>query len=98
MGGVRNSKIFDFSDAIIQQVVKNELCSLMGIKDFDPEIFQISRYRQAIPQYGADCEARFAAVEEVQKKYPGLFIAGNLRNGIGMADRIKQGYDIADEL
>jgi oxygen-dependent protoporphyrinogen oxidase len=31
----------------------------------------------------------------LQHKYPGLVIAGNLRDGIGMGDRIKQAYDVA---
>jgi oxygen-dependent protoporphyrinogen oxidase len=34
----------------------------------------------------------------VQEKYPGLIIAGNLRDGIGMADRIKQATLIAKEI
>ena len=35
-------------------------------------------------------------LEETEKKYPGLIIGGNLRNGIGMADRILQGKRLAD--
>lgn len=98
LGGVRRSEVYDLSDSIIQQLVKEEVSSLMELKDFNPDIMHISRYKNAIPQYGADCEARFAAIDQVQKKYPGLIIAGNLRNGIGMADRIKQAYEIADQI
>ena len=70
----------------------------MKLKAFNPDLFNISRYHHAIPQYGADSEARINAVDRIQNKYKGLFIAGNLRNGIGMADRIKQGFDLAEEL
>ena len=36
-------------------------------------------------------------LEKLQKQYPGLIIAGNLRDGIGMAHRIKQARDIANQ-
>lgn len=98
LGGVRKSHIFDLPDADIQEIVKREVCHLMKMKDFNPALFNISRYHHAIPQYGVDCEARFAAIEAVQDKYKGLYLAGNLRNGIGMADRIKQGFELAGEL
>ncbi len=98
LGGVRKSHIFDLSDTEIQDIVKKEVSQLMGLKEFHPDLFHISRYHHAIPQYGADCEARFKAVETIQEKYKGLYIAGNLRNGIGMADRIKQGFELLGEL
>ncbi len=98
MGGVRNDDIFDLSDNCIRSIVEKEIQDLMGLKEFNPDLFNISRYHHAIPQYGADSEARFNAVARIQNKYKGLFVAGNLRNGIGMADRIKQGFDLADEL
>ncbi|MDP4208693.1 MAG: protoporphyrinogen oxidase [Bacteroidota bacterium] len=96
MGGVRRPDIYDMPDEEIRRIVDKEIKSLMGLKEFNPDIFHISRYKHAIPQYGADCAERFDAVEKAQEKYPGLIIAGNLRNGIGMADRIQQGRQLAD--
>ena len=58
----------------------------------------ISRHRHAIPQYGVESEARYAAIEEVERRYPGLIIAGNCRDGIGMAHRITQGTIIAQQI
>ncbi|HEX3006563.1 MAG TPA: FAD-dependent oxidoreductase, partial [Bacteroidales bacterium] len=98
MGGVRKDHIFDLPDADIKEIVKREVSQLMELKEFAPAMINISRYHHAIPQYGVDCEARFAAVEQIQSQYKGLYVAGNLRNGIGMADRIKQGFDLAGEL
>jgi protoporphyrinogen/coproporphyrinogen III oxidase len=95
MGGVRRPEIHGLSDEAIMQYVEKEMCSIMGLKSFQPDLFRIFRYREAIPQYGADCEARFAAVDQIEKQYPGLYIGGNLRNGIGMADRILQGKTLA---
>jgi len=95
MGGVRRPDIFDQTDSQIREMVEREVCDLMQLKNFNPTVFKIFRYREAIPQYGADCESRFSVVEKLQRDYPGLIIGGNLRNGIGMADRILQGKTMA---
>lgn len=96
MGGVRNAGIVDLPDDQIVQIVREEFCAIMKIKDFKPELFKILRHQYAIPQYEIDSEQRFEAVEMVEKRYPGLIIGGNLRNGIGMADRIMQARLLAD--
>jgi oxygen-dependent protoporphyrinogen oxidase len=61
-------------------------------------MIEIMRYEHAIPQYGAESKNRFETIERVEKNYPGIIIAGNLRDGIGMADRIKQAWDIAETI
>lgn len=98
LGGVRRPDIFEKTDDEIKQLLDKEIRDLMQLPDFAPDLISIHRYHHAIPQYGADCEARFAAVEKVQKQYPGLILGGNLRNGIGMADRILQAKTLADEI
>lgn len=98
LGGVRKSHLFELPDESIREIVKREVSQMMGLKEYNPVLVNISRYHHAIPQYGADCEKRFSAIEKAQAEYKGLFIAGNLRNGIGMADRIKQGFELAEEL
>lgn len=40
----------------------------------------------------------FEAVERLQQQYPGLVVAGNLRDGIGMAHRITQATMIANHI
>ena len=58
-------------------------------------MIRIFRHEHAIPQYGVDSGARFEAVDRLQQQYPGLILAGNLRDGIGMGNRIHQGAEIA---
>jgi len=96
MGGVRNNNLVEKTDEEIRMLLEKEICSLMKVSEFKPDLLRIFRYQHAIPQYGADCEARFAALDAIQSEYSGLFIGGNLRNGIGMADRIKQGKELAE--
>ncbi|MDP4271113.1 MAG: protoporphyrinogen oxidase [Bacteroidota bacterium] len=96
MGGVRNNNLVEKSDDEIRSLLEKEICDLMKLQEFKPDLIRIFRYNHAIPQYGADCEARFAALDQIQSEYSGLYIGGNLRNGIGMADRIKQGKELAE--
>ncbi len=98
LGGVRKDYINDYSDDEIRKIVKKETLDLMKLTNFKPDLFKIFRHRQAIPQYGADSGERFKAIEEIQEKYKGLIIGGNLKDGIGMADRIKQGKYIANKV
>jgi protoporphyrinogen/coproporphyrinogen III oxidase len=98
LGGVRRPEIYPLPDHKIEEIVKTEISGLMKLKDFKPDLFKIIRHEYAIPQYEADSGDRFKAIEEVEKQHPGFIIGGNLRNGIGMADRILQAKMLADEV
>lgn len=96
MGGVRHPELCELIDYKVEEVIKNEICTLMKLDEFKPELFKIIHHHFAIPQYEADSEDRLKAVDDVERKFPGLIIGGNLRNGIGMADRILQARMLAD--
>ena len=98
MGGVRRQDIMEKSEDEIAGIVEKEFTKLMDLENFAPDLFKIKRHNWAIPQYGKESGERFAAVENLEKKYKGLYIGGNLRNGIGMADRIQQGRKIAETI
>lgn len=98
MGGVRNEALCDLDDEQIMRILEAELKALMKMDTFDPTMIDIMRYSHAIPQYSINSGERFSAIDRVQKRYKGLFIAGNLRDGIGMADRIKQATELAEQL
>ena len=71
---------------------------MMRVKNWKPDLVRIYRYPHAIPQYEISSGKRFEMIEQIQNQYPGLYLAGNIRNGIGMADRILQAYDLAREI
>jgi oxygen-dependent protoporphyrinogen oxidase len=96
MGGVRKPYLAELPDAEIHKLIERECRDLLKMKTFNPDIFQINRYEKAIPQYTENSGVRFQTVDELQKQYKGLQIAGNLRDGIGMADRMKQGKMLAN--
>jgi oxygen-dependent protoporphyrinogen oxidase len=98
MGGVRKPEFADYSDEKILKIVEQELTEMFKLKTFRPDLLKIFRYNHAIPQYSFESEEKLKAINALEKKHPGLVLAGNIRDGIGIADRIKQGKTIASEI
>ncbi len=98
MGGVRRPEIYSLSDPEVLEVLKREFCQMMLLDDFQPDLLKIIPHPWAIPQYEADSGERFEAVRKVERAFPGLVVGGNLRDGIGMADRIRQAKMLADQI
>lgn len=96
MGGERNPELFDLNDEEIISLVSENIMELMKLKSFQPDLLRIFKYEHAIPQYGKDSQERLNAIQKIQQQYPGLILAGNIRDGIGMADRIQQGRVVGD--
>lgn len=98
LGGIRRPEIVELSDDEIREVVKEEVSEMMQLKSFAPDLLKIFRYNYAIPQYGFESEEKMKAISEIETENPGLILAGNVRDGIGIADRINQGRVIAEQL
>lgn len=98
VGGIKRPELFEFSDTELKELVFREVKEMMQLNNVNPDIVHIFRYLKAIPQYERSSEERFQAIENIQSRYPGLILAGGIRNGIGMADRIKQARDIAESM
>ncbi|MCQ2974584.1 MAG: protoporphyrinogen oxidase [Bacteroidales bacterium] len=97
LGGMRNLQYLKLSDVEIKTMVADEISKILNIKDFNPDLFKVMKHHQVIPQYEADSKLRFETIEKLEKQYPGLIIGGNMIGGIGMADRIKQGVQLAEK-
>jgi oxygen-dependent protoporphyrinogen oxidase len=98
LGGVKRPDIYDLDDKMILEIVNSEMDNLLQTNKSDKAFIGIHRYRQAIPQYGKTSPAKLQRIAEIEKQHPGLILAGNIRDGIGIADRIKQATDIAAKL
>ncbi|MCR5069234.1 MAG: protoporphyrinogen oxidase [Prevotella sp.] len=99
IGGVRHAELLDKSDAEITALVEEYFHKMLKFPaQITPDLIRIFRHQHAIPQYEITSGERFDAIEQLQKQYRGLTIAGNLRDGIGMAHRIKQATDIANQI
>lgn len=93
VGGVRHKEVLGMSDSELESMVLGEVEALLGISQ-KPRFVTLFRHPRAIPQYEASSKERFEAIEKIEAKYQGLKLRGNMCGGIGMADRIKQGFDI----
>ncbi|MGQ7869511.1 protoporphyrinogen oxidase [Sunxiuqinia sp. sy24] len=98
LGGVRKSELVDLPDDEIKALVEKELKSMLGLTKWQPDLLVINRYQHAIPQYGFESAERLEAIDSVEASYPGLLLGGNIRDGIGMADRMKQGRQLAESV
>lgn len=96
MGGVRRPDIYELPDEEVKTILEKEFCAIMQLDGFQPDLLKLIHHAHAIPQYEADSGVRFEAVQAIEQQFPGLIIGGNLRDGIGMADRIQQARKLAD--
>ena len=94
-GGMRKAYLAELPEAELKTIIANDFKEMMGLSDFNPDLFELNYYSNAIAQYGADSEARLASISQLEKENAGLFLAGSMRDGVGIADRVKQGKGIA---
>ena len=91
LGGMKHSEMLGKTNEELRELVTKALSKMLGFpQDVEPDMVQIFRHEHAIPQYELSSGARFAAIKRIEQAHPGLILGGNLRDGIGMADRIRQ--------
>ena len=98
MGGTKRPDIAGMDNYEIESLLNKDLPRMLSNRSLSADMTRILRYPKAIPQYTESTGRRYEMIEQLQQKYPGLILAGNIRDGIGMADRVKQGRTIAEEL
>ena len=99
IGGARHTDYLQKSDDEIREITLEAFHSMLKYPaDMQPDLLRIFRHEHAIPQYWSDSGERFATIETLQQQYSGLILAGNMRDGIGMGNRIHQGATIASSI
>ncbi len=98
LGGIRNPEVIEKSDNEILDILEAEICSMFKLKQWNPSLLEIRRHLNAIPQYDINSETKINAINTLENKYKGIIIAGNIRDGISMSDRVKQAFNIAKEI
>lgn len=95
LGGIKKPQMINASDDEIKSIVLKSISETLH-ENTGPDLLRIFRYPRAIPQYDISTGERLARITELEEKYPGLILAGNIRDGIGMSDRVKQASAIKD--
>ena len=99
IGGVKHADLTTWPEEELKVLIRHELHTMLKFpEEIEPDMIRIFRHEHAIPQYEQSSGSRFETIDELQARYPGLTLAGNIKGGIGMADRIRQATEIADKL
>ncbi|MGA8742365.1 MAG: protoporphyrinogen oxidase [Terracidiphilus sp.] len=102
LGGAKNEALLDQSDEVLVATVRRELSEILGARVTGPHIpaeaTQVSRWRRAMAQYAVGHQERMNRVKERVANLPGLRLAGNAYDGIGIPDCIRTGRNAAREL
>jgi protoporphyrinogen/coproporphyrinogen III oxidase len=97
LGGVKNEALLAEPDEVLIATVRRELNEILGIQA-PPEHTQVSRWRRAMAQYAVGHQSRAKRIAQRVADLPGLKLAGNAYDGIGIPDCIRLGRQAAKEL
>jgi protoporphyrinogen/coproporphyrinogen III oxidase len=102
LGGAHNEGLLAEPDAALIQMVRDELSAILGARVFDakaePEFAQVTRWPRAMAQYAVGHKERVERIRARVAALPGLRLAGNAYDGIGVPDCIRLGRQAAREL
>ena len=102
LGGTKKEALLDAPDDELVAVVRREMSEILGAKVFsasvEPEHAQVSRWRRAMAQYAVGHKDRMDRIKERVAALPGLRLAGNAYDGIGVPDCIRLGRNSARDL
>ena len=80
-----------------REPVEADLRQLMGI-DVEPVFALNHRWPDSMPQYTVGHSARVEQIEARVREFPGLYMAGNSFNGIGIPDCVRSAKAAADAI
>lgn len=97
LGGSGNDQLLDETDASLTSIVLHELGEVLGLRA-QPAFVRIHRWRQAMAQYAVGHLDRMQIVRDSIATLPGLALAGNAYEGIGVPDCIRTGQQAAESV
>jgi len=102
LGGMKNEALVAVPDAELVAIVRRELSEILGEgvvgMGIEPEFAQVSRWSRAMAQYAVGHQERRQRIAARVAALPGLRLAGNAYDGIGIPDCIRLGRLAAKEL
>jgi protoporphyrinogen/coproporphyrinogen III oxidase len=102
LGGMKNDALLTAPDAELVATVRRELNEILGESVLPstakPEHAQVSRWPRAMAQYAVGHQERKQRIMSRIAALPGLRLAGNAYDGIGIPDCIRLGRQAAREI
>jgi oxygen-dependent protoporphyrinogen oxidase len=97
VGGARKpERAREDTDLLVERVLI-DLRQLIGVRG-EPVFAKHVYWPRAIPQYTVGYQAVKNAVDETELANPGLYLAGNYRNGVSVGDCVASGQQIAQRV
>jgi oxygen-dependent protoporphyrinogen oxidase len=97
LGGTDGSAVLNESDEAIIRAVRSELGEIVGLTA-EALFSRVYRWPQSMAQYTVGHQERMAGIAERLAQFPGLFLAGNAYQGIGIPDCIRMGRTTAERI
>ena len=97
VGGAMQPELLDRSDEELVDLVRAELREILGVKGRE-EIALVARYPRSMPQYYVGHLQRVAEIRSRLSSHPGIVLAGNAYDGVGIPDCIHSGERAAEQL
>ena len=97
LGGMLQQELLKSDDEILLRIVRGELRDLMGIEN-EPLHTELARYPDAMPQYLVGHGRRVERIESLLGRHPGLALAGNAYEGVGLPDCVRSGEQAAERV
>lgn len=90
-------RLMSASDADVISVAKADLAHWMNLKN-EPKVSVISRWPNSMPQYVVGHAKRMAEIQSQTAALPGLHLAGNAYDGVGIPDCVRLAKAIAEQI
>ncbi len=102
LGGVHREALLAQSDESLIATVRRELTEILGPRTLppilEPETARVARWSRAMAQYAVGHRERIERITARVADLPGLRLAGNAYDGIGIPDCIRLGRQAARDL
>lgn len=96
-GGIGDEAILTESDDSMVAIAREELKEILGLTT--PPLFStVSRWPQSMAQYNVGHAVRIAEIKKRVAAIPGLHVAGNAYDGIGLPDCVRTGRAAAAKI
>ncbi|MBF0183807.1 MAG: protoporphyrinogen oxidase [Magnetococcales bacterium] len=97
IGGATRPDLVQQQDATLIQQVEKDVASALGVSP-PADFVYLTRYNAAIPQYTMGHLQRVEQVDNDLARFAGLYLRANWRDGISVADCVRNGEELAERI
>jgi oxygen-dependent protoporphyrinogen oxidase len=95
IGGALQSAMLTLDDNALISAAREEFQALLGVRP-EPQFAHVRRWPDSMPQYAVGHLDRVRKVRDLAAGLPGVFLAGNYLDGVGIPDCVRHGETAAE--